>query len=113
MALVGGEAGVGKSRLVGEASAHARRHGARVLVGQCVDLEEGGRPYRPMIDVLRTLDRELAGGEGAAALGPLRSLLGHGGDVDVVGARDAVQVLGHRPARRDPGGPGPAGGVLR
>ena len=42
VALVGGEAGVGKSRLVGEASAHARRHGARVLVGQCLDLEEGG-----------------------------------------------------------------------
>ena len=54
MVLVGGEAGVGKSRLVGEAGAQARRHGARVLVGQCLDLEEGGLPYAPLVDMLRT-----------------------------------------------------------
>ena len=74
--LVGGEAGVGKSRLVGEAAAHARRHGARVLVGQCLDLEEDGLPYAPLVDMLRTLDRDLTPEEGSATLGPLRAFLG-------------------------------------
>jgi DNA-binding CsgD family transcriptional regulator/tetratricopeptide (TPR) repeat protein len=74
--LVGGEAGVGKTRLVGEAAAHARRHRARVLVGQCLDLEEGGLPYAPLVDMLRTLDRDLAPEEGSATLGPLRAFLG-------------------------------------
>jgi len=78
--LVGGEAGVGKSRLVAEAAAQARREGARVLVGQCLDLEEGGLPYAPLVDVLRTLDRELTVDEGAAALAPLLDLLGRSGD---------------------------------
>ncbi|HEY7069705.1 MAG TPA: AAA family ATPase, partial [Acidimicrobiales bacterium] len=79
VALVSGEAGVGKSRLVAEATAHARRRDARVLVGQCLDLEEGGLPYAPIVDVLRTLDRELSDAEGAATLGPLRALLGREG----------------------------------
>ena len=42
--VVGGEAGVGKSRLVQELAAHARAAGARVLVGGCVEL--GGRASR-------------------------------------------------------------------
>ena len=75
-ALVGGEAGVGKSRLVDELAGHARRQGARVLVGQCLDLEDGGPPYAPVVDVLRTLERELSPEEGVATLGPLRALLG-------------------------------------
>lgn len=76
IALVGGEAGVGKSRLVAELAAHARRQGARVLVGQCLDLEEGGLPYAPVVDMLRTLDRELSAEDGAATLGPLLAMLG-------------------------------------
>jgi predicted ATPase len=76
VALVGGEAGVGKSRLVVEVAAHARRDGARVLVGQCLDLEEGGLPYAPLVDILRTLDRELSPQDGAATLAPLLALLG-------------------------------------
>ena len=80
--LVGGEAGVGKTRLVGEAGAQARRHGARVLVGQCLDLEEGGLPYAPLVDMLRTLDRDLTPEEGAATLGSLRAFLGRAGEAD-------------------------------
>jgi DNA-binding CsgD family transcriptional regulator/tetratricopeptide (TPR) repeat protein len=101
-ALVGGEAGVGKSRLVGEASAHARRQGARVLVGQCLDLEDGGLPYAPVVDVLRTLDRELSPDEGAATLTPLLPLLGRGPTADPVGAADPAGPAGAAPA---PGGP--------
>jgi DNA-binding CsgD family transcriptional regulator/tetratricopeptide (TPR) repeat protein len=80
--LVGGEAGVGKTRLVGEAAAHARRHGARVLVGQCLDLEEGGLPYAPLVDMLRALDRDLTPEEGSATLGPLRAFLGRAADAE-------------------------------
>ena len=96
MVLVGGEAGVGKSRLVGEAAAHARRHGARVLVGQCLDLEEGGLPYAPLVDMLRTLDRDLTPEEGSATLGPLRAFLGRSGE-------------GGTPEGAAPGVAGPAG----
>jgi predicted ATPase len=36
--LVGGEAGVGKTRLVEEATEQARGSGARVLTGSCIEL---------------------------------------------------------------------------
>jgi Mrp family chromosome partitioning ATPase len=75
-ALVGGEAGVGKSRLVRELAAHARRNGARVLVGHCLDLEEGGLPYAPFVHILRTLERDLPADEGGTTIGPLRAALG-------------------------------------
>jgi transcriptional regulator with PAS, ATPase and Fis domain len=42
--LIGGEAGVGKTRLVGELVASARQAGATVLVGGCVEL--GGEGCR-------------------------------------------------------------------
>ena len=61
--------------------------GARVLVGQCLDLEEGGLPYAPLVDMLRTLDRDLTPEEGAATLGPLRAFLGRAGEADPAGAR--------------------------
>jgi DNA-binding CsgD family transcriptional regulator/tetratricopeptide (TPR) repeat protein len=76
VALVGGEAGVGKSRLTRELGAHARGANARVLVGHCLDLEEGGLPYAPFVEVVRTLERDLKSDEGGAAVGPLRAALG-------------------------------------
>ena len=97
--LVGGEAGVGKSRLVGEAAAHARRQGARVLVGQCLDLEEGGLPYAPLVDMLRTLDRELTPDEGAATLGPLRAVLGRAGERPATPSRRRARRRRARSAR--------------
>ena len=48
LALVGGESGVGKSRLAGELSRHARESGARVLSGDCVELGEDELPYAPL-----------------------------------------------------------------
>jgi DNA-binding CsgD family transcriptional regulator len=60
VALVGGEAGVGKSRLVNEVAAHAARHsGFLVLTGQCVELGAEGLPLAPLVDALRTLRRGL------------------------------------------------------
>ena len=117
-ALVGGEAGVGKSRLVAELTAHARGQGARVLVGQCLDLEEGGLPYAPVVDMLRTLDRELSPDEGAATLGPLRVMLGRhagddrdGSDTSVAGD-DAVPDAAAGAEAAGPAGDAPSAGQM-
>jgi len=67
--LIGGEAGVGKSRLVSEFSARASAAGARVLTGGCVELGTDGLPFAPFTAVLRGLVRDL-GAEGVAALLP-------------------------------------------
>ncbi len=57
-ALVGGEAGVGESRLVNEFAAQAAsQSGFRVLTGQCVELGAEGLPLAPLVDALRTLTR--------------------------------------------------------
>jgi ATP/maltotriose-dependent transcriptional regulator MalT len=57
LALVAGESGVGKTRLVSELAARAREGGARVLDGDCVELAEGELPYAPLIGALRPLLR--------------------------------------------------------
>ncbi|HEY4727077.1 MAG TPA: ATP-binding protein, partial [Actinomycetes bacterium] len=57
--LVGGEAGVGKTRLVGELVASARQAGATVLVGGCVELGGEGMPFAPLIEALRAFVRDL------------------------------------------------------
>jgi DNA-binding NarL/FixJ family response regulator/Tfp pilus assembly protein PilF len=55
--LLGGEAGVGKTRLVEEAASRARDAGARVLTGGCVELGGEGLPFMPLADALRALMR--------------------------------------------------------
>jgi predicted ATPase len=65
--LIGGEAGVGKSRLVSEFAARSRAAGARVLTGGCVELGPMGLPFAPFTAVLRELVRDL-GADGVAAL---------------------------------------------
>jgi DNA-binding CsgD family transcriptional regulator len=57
--LVGGEAGVGKTRLVGEAAAAVRQAGGMVLAGGCVELGGEGVPFAPLIEALRALARDL------------------------------------------------------
>ena len=61
--LVGGEAGVGKTRLVGELVASARQAGATVLVGGCVELGGEGVPFAPLIEALRAYVRDPDGPE--------------------------------------------------
>src|SRR5215469_6894635 len=67
--LVGGEAGIGKSRLVSEFAAGAGAAGARVLAGGCLDLGADGLPFAPFAAVLRELVHGL-GADGVAALLP-------------------------------------------
>jgi DNA-binding CsgD family transcriptional regulator len=59
--VVGGEAGVGKSRLVGELVASSRAAGATVLTGGCVELGGEGLPFAPIVEALRMLARALDG----------------------------------------------------
>jgi DNA-binding CsgD family transcriptional regulator len=58
LALVAGESGVGKTRLVRELAAHAREAGALVLCGESVELGEGELPYGPLLGALRPLVRD-------------------------------------------------------
>jgi tetratricopeptide (TPR) repeat protein len=53
--LVGGEAGVGKTRLVNELTSRARATGVRVLTGQCAGLREAAIPLLPIADALGTV----------------------------------------------------------
>jgi ATP/maltotriose-dependent transcriptional regulator MalT len=58
LALVGGESGVGKSRLADELKRLARESGARVLSGDCVELGDDELPYAPLLTALRPLVRD-------------------------------------------------------
>jgi DNA-binding CsgD family transcriptional regulator/tetratricopeptide (TPR) repeat protein len=62
--LVGGEAGVGKTRLVEEFRRVAGSDGARVLTGQALELGEEGLPFAPFAAALR----ELVHADGPAVL---------------------------------------------
>jgi DNA-binding CsgD family transcriptional regulator/tetratricopeptide (TPR) repeat protein len=54
--IVGGEAGVGKTRLVEDAvRALAAADEARVLIGACVELGGEGVPFAPLVDHIRSL----------------------------------------------------------
>src|SRR5215831_7984385 len=67
--FIGGEAGIGKTRLVSEFVATARQADARVLAGGCLDLGADGLPFAPFAAVLRELVHDL-GTDGVAALLP-------------------------------------------
>ncbi|MER8225008.1 AAA family ATPase [Streptomyces sp. NPDC094143] len=67
--LIGGEAGVGKTRLVEEFTGAARRRGAVVALGGCVEIGADGLPFAPFSTALRALRRALPGELAAAAAG--------------------------------------------
>ncbi|SOD65494.1 regulatory protein, luxR family [Streptomyces zhaozhouensis] len=57
--VVGGEAGVGKTRLLEEFLASARAAGATTAVGAGVELGADGLPFAPVAGLLRALHRQL------------------------------------------------------
>jgi DNA-binding CsgD family transcriptional regulator/tetratricopeptide (TPR) repeat protein len=67
--LIGGEAGVGKTRLVHEFAGRVGRE-AQVLLGSCIQLGGGGLPYGPIVDALRPLAQNLDPAELDELLGP-------------------------------------------
>jgi DNA-binding CsgD family transcriptional regulator len=73
--LLGGEAGVGKSRLVSEFGRAATAAGARVLTGGCLELGTDGLPFAPFTAVLRDLVHEL-GADAVASMLPGRTTRG-------------------------------------
>jgi ATP/maltotriose-dependent transcriptional regulator MalT len=73
--LVTGEAGVGKSRLVGELARRARDAGSLVLMGECVDLAEAELSYAPIVGALRGLVRDRNEPELVKLFGSARSEL--------------------------------------
>ncbi|NUW36121.1 AAA family ATPase [Nonomuraea sp. SMC257] len=94
--LVGGEAGVGKTRLVREFT--GRAGDALVLVGGCLELGTEGLPFAPFSAVLRGLVRE-RGRDGVAALVPggttrgLARLLPEFGEPDRDGAEARARLF--------------------
>ncbi|WP_232542783.1 helix-turn-helix transcriptional regulator [Streptomyces sp. QHH-9511] len=82
--LVGGEAGVGKTRLIEEFVDAACDGGAFVALGGCVEIGADGLPFAPFSTALRSLSRRLPGELAAAAEGQegeLARLLPELGDV--------------------------------
>jgi DNA-binding CsgD family transcriptional regulator/tetratricopeptide (TPR) repeat protein len=67
--LLGGEAGVGKTRLVTEFAAGQAGTGTRVLIGGCVPLADGELPFAPAVEALRDL-------VGQVGVEPVRALAG-------------------------------------
>ncbi|MFC5216298.1 helix-turn-helix transcriptional regulator [Streptomyces coerulescens] len=67
--VIGGEAGVGKTRLVEEFATAAAREGAVVVLGGCVEIGADGLPFAPISTALRALRRELPEELTAAAAG--------------------------------------------
>ena len=84
LALIGGEPGVGKTRLAEEIAQEAKKEGHRILVGRCHDVD-APTPYLPFVELLEAaahdVDRETfrmalgeAAGEIAKVMPQLRSL---------------------------------------
>jgi DNA-binding CsgD family transcriptional regulator/tetratricopeptide (TPR) repeat protein len=72
---VGGEAGVGKTRLVTRFAGQVRGSGGQVLLGGCIELGEGSLPYAPVVEALRGLGRGLEPAVLDELVGPGRPLL--------------------------------------
>ncbi|WP_290807651.1 helix-turn-helix transcriptional regulator [Herbiconiux sp.] len=72
--VVGGEAGIGKTRLVGEFLAGVPAD-VVVLRGQCVDLDRDAPPYAPLVSALRGLLAAVGADTMLDAAGPARESL--------------------------------------
>jgi DNA-binding CsgD family transcriptional regulator/tetratricopeptide (TPR) repeat protein len=75
--LVGGEAGVGKTRLVTELAARCATDGTRVLQGGCVPVGDGALPYAPIVEALRSLLADVGAGAVRELVGPSWPELAH------------------------------------
>ncbi|MFG1809765.1 AAA family ATPase [Streptomyces sp. NPDC049040] len=89
--LIGGEAGVGKTRLTEEFLAAARAAGAVTAVGGCVEIGADGLPFAPVSAALRDLYR---------ALGPELTAAAAGQQAELV--RLLPELAGPDGARREP-----------
>ncbi|MFE5369721.1 helix-turn-helix transcriptional regulator [Streptomyces mirabilis] len=80
--VLSGDAGVGKTRVLTEAAAHATRTGMTVLTGHCVDLGDVGLPYLPFTEILGVLGADERFADALAAHPAVERLLGSGSGTD-------------------------------
>jgi DNA-binding NarL/FixJ family response regulator len=80
--VLSGDAGVGKTRVLTEAAAHATRTGMTVLTGHCVDLGDVGLPYLPFTEILGVLGGDERFAAALAAHPAVDRLLGAGSGTD-------------------------------
>jgi DNA-binding CsgD family transcriptional regulator len=73
--LIGGDAGIGKTRLVSEFCARARDDGMLAAVGGCVQLGDVAIAYAPLVEALREVSRQLGADAFAELVGPGRAEL--------------------------------------
>ena len=73
--LLGGEAGVGKTRLVSELASRVREAGGMVLAGSCLDLTSPALPFGPVVQALRTMLRSLDARTLDAVIGPAAEVI--------------------------------------
>jgi DNA-binding CsgD family transcriptional regulator len=95
--LVGGEAGVGKSRLVAELTSRCLANGTQVLVGGCVPVGDGALPYAPIVEALRALLADVGVNEVRHLVGPswpeLARLLPALGEPDRTGPAEQARLF--------------------
>ncbi|MCU7728865.1 AAA family ATPase [Actinoplanes sp. KI2] len=68
--LIGGEAGIGKSRLVSTFAGATRATGAHVLAGACEEYFGDPMPYGPLLEMLEAFGREYGAARATALGGP-------------------------------------------
>jgi predicted ATPase len=68
--LVGGEAGVGKTRLIAKFAARCATDGIRVLSGGCLPVGDGALPYAPIVEALLGLVAEVGAEAVRGLVGP-------------------------------------------
>src|ERR1700710_108879 len=73
--LLGGEAGVGKTRLVAELASVVERADGLVLSGSCLDLSNAALPFGPIVQALRALQRSLDTATLSTVIGPAGEVL--------------------------------------
>lgn len=73
IAVVVGDAGIGKSRIIHELREHVRGSALRVLQGRCRSFG-GISPYSPIVEVLRDVVGATSGGDAAAIVQKVREI---------------------------------------